>query len=56
MAGRSLQKMLTHVGVLTGHPAAFLILFAYAAAWEEGRAWTLDDALRAADIPIPDTG
>jgi low affinity Fe/Cu permease len=33
MTGKSIRKALTHVGVMTGHPAAFLILAVYAAAW-----------------------
>jgi low affinity Fe/Cu permease len=33
MAGREIRKGLTHLGVLSGHPVAFLILAAYVAAW-----------------------
>jgi low affinity Fe/Cu permease len=28
-----IRRMLTRLGVLTGHPLAFLVVFAYAAAW-----------------------
>ena len=33
MAGREIRKGLTYVGVLTGHPIAFLILGVYVAGW-----------------------
>ncbi|WP_374469313.1 low affinity iron permease family protein [Phenylobacterium sp.] len=37
-----LQKNLTHLGVLTGHPIAFLILIAYVAGWWVFERHTLD--------------
>ncbi|MGA0606316.1 low affinity iron permease family protein [Phenylobacterium sp. VNQ135] len=33
MTGKAIQRGLTHLGVLTGHPAAFILFGAYVAAW-----------------------